>query len=87
MGVRKTKGVQCKPPEWTEEDTLAYYWCIANGVTIGINATTPGLGNRTWVLEINVNGQKIISPKEYGPYDLYNKLFELYRFYYNKYNK
>ena len=87
MGVRKPKGVQCKPPEWTEEDYLAYHWCIAHGVTIAMHATTPGFGNRTWELEITANGKKVTSPKEYGPDELYDKLFELYRFYYNKYNK
>ena len=87
MGMRKSKGVQCKSPEWTEEDYLAYHWCVAHGVTIAMHATTPGIGNRTWELEITANGKTITSPKEYGPYDLYDKVFELYRFYYNKYNK
>jgi hypothetical protein len=52
-----------------------------------MHATTPGFGNRTWELEITANGKKVTSPKEYGPDDLYDKVFELYRFYYNKYNK
>jgi hypothetical protein len=38
------------------------------------------------VIEVTANGQKITSPKEYGPADLNDKIFELYRFYYDKYN-
>ena len=87
MGMRNIKGVQCKPPEWTDEDCLAYYWCIAHGVTIATYATTHGQGNRTWEIEVTANGRKITSPKEYGPHDIYEKVFELYRFYYNKHNK
>jgi len=83
--MRRSKGVHCKPPEWTEEDTIAYNWCIANGVTIAMHATTPGIGNRSWELEITANGKKVTSPKEYGPDELYSKVFELYKFYYNKY--
>jgi hypothetical protein len=38
------------------------------------------------VIEVTANGKKITSPKEYGPDNLYDKVFELYRFYYDKYN-
>ena len=48
-------------------------------------ASSQGYGNRYWMLEININGQKINSPKEYGPDELYSKVFELYKYYYNKY--
>ena len=48
-------------------------------------AAGPGLSNRHWDIEIEVNGQKIKSPKEYGPDELYSKVFELYKYYYNKY--
>jgi hypothetical protein len=85
MGISKATNVT--PPDWNDPlNAIARIWCIENGVEISIFATSPGYGNRHWVLEVNINGQKIRSPKEYGPYELYSKVFELYKFYYNKYN-
>ena len=84
MGIKKATNVT--PPDWSDPiNAIARIWCIENGVKISVFATTPGYGNRTWGIEIDVNGQKIKSPKVYGPYDLYSKVFELYKFYYNKY--
>ena len=74
-----------KPPNWSDPNNLeAYSWCIDHGITIGMFATTQGYANRSWLIEININGQKVKSPKEYGPDELYSKVFELYKFYYNK---
>jgi len=85
MGINKATKVT--PPDWSDpNNTIARIWCIENGVEISIFATTPGFFNKTWKIQINVNGRKINSPKEYGPDELYSKVFELYKFYYNKYN-
>ena len=75
------------PPDWGNPINLkAYSWCINHDVKIGMFATSPGFGNRSWQIEVTANGKKILSPREYGPDELYLKVFELYRFYYNKYN-
>ena len=86
MGIAK-KGVECKPPNWNDPDNLkAYTWCINHGVTIGILATAPGFYCGSWEIEITANGKKVKSPKEYNKNEIWDKVFELYRFYYNKYN-
>jgi len=82
------KTPEMKPPDWSDPMTLkSYSWCINHDVKIGAFATTQGYKCRTWVIEVTVNGKSITSPKEYGPEELYPKIFELYRFYYDKYNK
>ena len=74
-----------KPPEWDNPENLkAYSWCVNHGITIGMLATTPGYANRTWEIEVTINKKKITSPREYGINELYSKVFELYKFYYNK---
>ena len=83
MGLKKFTFDEVK---WTDEDKEAYSWCINHGVTIGALATVAGFQCKSWVLEVTANGKKTTSPKEYGPDDLYDKMFELYRFYYDKYN-
>ena len=88
MGINLTnKGTVCKPPDRSDPKNLeAYSWCINHGVTIAALATVAGFQCKSWVIEVTANGQKITSPKEYGPSDLNDKIFELYRFYYDKYN-
>ena len=86
MGI-KPKYTECKPPEWTEENLKAYSWCIRHGIKIGILAAAPGFKNSAWYLEITANGKKVKSPKEYDKHELWEKVFELYRFYYDKNNE
>ena len=83
MGI-KAKYTECKPPEWTKEDLKAYSWCINHGIYISALAEGKGNYNKLWSIQVNVNGKKVMSPKSYGPDDLYSKIFELYRFYYDK---
>jgi len=86
MGVVKT--VECKSPDWSDPINLkAYSWCISHGVTIRPFACAPGYKNRHWDIEVTVNKKKVMSPKSYLPDELWGKVFELYKFYYDKYNK
>ena len=59
------KKVECKPPAWTDEDHIAYAWCINHEITIGALAVAPGWYNAGWLIEITINGKKITSPKQY----------------------
>ena len=83
MGI-KAKYTECKPPEWTNEDLRAYSWCINHGIYISALAEGKGNHNKLWTIQVEAKGKKVISPKTYGPDDLYSKIFELYRFYYDK---
>jgi hypothetical protein len=75
-----------KPLDWSNPDNLkAYSWCLDHDITIGMLAASQGYANRYWTIEITIDKKKIKSPKEYGPDELYSKVFELYKFYYNKY--
>ena len=83
MGI-KAKYTECKPPEWTKEDLRAYSWCINHGIYISALAEGKGYFNKVWSIQVEAQGKKVLSPKTYGPDDLYSKIFELYRFYYDK---
>jgi hypothetical protein len=85
--MRKAKTPTMTSPPWEDDMTLiSYAWCIRKGIYIRAFACGPGYANKSWTLEVEVNGKKITSPKEYGPTELYPKMFELYKFYYDKYN-
>ena len=76
MAWRKKK-VFVEPPEWTDEDTEAYLWCVNHGVKISPFAASNDYDNYYWWIDVEVNGAKKRSPFN-------NKIFELYRFYYDK---
>mgnify|MGYP003109408919 FL=1 len=78
---RKSKVV---PPQWTDEDKVAYRWCINNGIKISPWAATSDRDNYHWWIDVEVNGAKRRSPKTYNGRVLNEKIFELYRFYYDK---
>ena len=79
--------VKCKPPEWNDKDKLAYSWCLKHGIKITPSANSQGFYNKAWNIDVDVNGNKVQSPKAYGVNDLWPKVFELYKFYYNKYKE
>jgi|TARA_R110000803_G_scaffold37040_2_gene79739 hypothetical protein len=82
MGIGKT--IDWKQPFWNKENTAAYSWCIKHGIKIYSVPCGKGFNNKTCWIEVNVNGRKQQSPKTYGPTELWPKVMELYKFYYDK---
>ena len=67
----------------TSEEFKAYHWCINNGIYISPFAT----GNGTWFIEIKISNKVNRSPEAYGKDTVWIKLYEFYKYYYNKYEK
>ena len=65
----------------TTVETEAYRWCINNGIYISPWAT----GEGAWYVDITINGKNHRSPKTYGKVTIWIKLYEFYKYYYNKY--
>ncbi len=88
MGIRykQPKAVKMTAPEWTEEERTAFVWCITNDIKISPDPVKSGY-NEYFKIIIKINGSVIVSPKQYGPKELYPKMLEIYKFYYNKYNE
>ena len=68
----------------TKKEYEAFSWCINNGVKIYPSAYSSDSNNKLWYLNIEINKQTRKSPKTYGPVDIWKKLHELYKFYYDK---
>ena len=47
-------------------------------------AVAPGFDNAAWKIRVVANGKETISPRDYNKREILPKLFELYRFYYDK---
>ena len=82
MGIRKK--VEWKAPWWSKSNRQAYVWCINHGIKIYAVPCSPGFDNKNCWIEVQANGRKQRSPKTYGPDELWDKVLELYKFYYDK---
>ena len=65
----------------TMQETEAYRWCINNGIYISPFAN----GEGAWYVDITINGKTNRSPEVYGKITIWIKLYEFYKYYYNKY--
>lgn len=67
----------------TEDEHKAYRWCIANGIIIWPESKMAD----EWRIEIKLNKKKYYSPQAYKKIEVWEKMFEYYEYYYNKYEK
>ena len=67
----------------TSEEFKAYHWCINNGIYISPFAT----GEGTWFIEIKISNKISRSPEAYSKDTIWIKLYEFYKYYYDKYEK
>tara|TARA_R100001015_G_C4413719_1_gene16990 strand:+ start:133 stop:381 length:249 start_codon:yes stop_codon:yes gene_type:complete len=76
---RKTNVMGLYSP--TSEEKKAYRWCINNGIFISPFANAEG----AWYIDIKLNNNNYRSPEVYGPVTIWIKMYEYYKYYYNKY--
>jgi len=62
------------------EDMEAYVWCIRNKIYIAPQAVTDG----TWTIAITNNGKTNLDPKRYVKVHIWIKVYEYYKYYYEK---
>ena len=65
----------------TDEELEAYSWCIKNGIHISPLAKD----ETNWFIEITINNKTNRSPETYKKVVIWEKLFEYYLYYYEKY--
>ena len=79
--TKKKKQVSFYP--WTKEDMKRVQWCLNKNINV---ATSPSGTN--WKVEIRMNkGNWKRDPKDYEYEEAMKKMYEYYKYYYDKYNK
>ena len=81
-GNKKTKGRSPGSYPYEREDLKRVDWCLSNNISI---AVTPGEYNDDWLLELRINGKTHIDPKVYTGEEAIKKMYEYYKYYYDKY--
>ena len=77
-----------RPPHkvWKENEMKVIGWCLQNKIGIGISPDWKDEMIR-WQIEININDKIHTDPSRYDDETVLNKLYQYYKYYYDKHNK
>ena len=79
---KKVTGKNPGRHNYTREDMKRVNWCINKGIKIAV------IPNGTeWQVEINLNKKIHLDSKIYKADEAYKKMYEYYKYYYDKHNK
>ena len=80
--VKKTTGRSPGYHPHTREDLKRVGWCLDKNIKIAVvpNGTK-------WQVEININKSIHLDSKTYSASEAYKKMYEYYKYYYDKHNK
>ena len=71
---------------YTKENIKHAGWCINKGIKIPVVPNWEVIDNE-WKIEININGKIHFDPAIYEGDQALKKMYEYYKYYYDKYNK
>ena len=85
---RWKKSPSRKPPTkmWDKDEMKVVGWCLQNKIGVGISPDWKHELNK-WQIEISINGNVHTDPNRYDDEVVLNKLYEYYKYYYDKHNK
>ncbi len=80
---QKKKAINMGNPPHSESDWIPYRWCVKNNICISAKAK-----NKTeWYVDIINNGKTHTSPESYGKNEIWLKIFEYSKYYYDKHRE
>ena len=88
MAFKKWKKSPSKRPPrklWPKDEMKVIGWCLQNNIGVSISPDWKDDFNR-WQIEININGKVHTDPKRYNG-NVLEKMYEYYKYYYDKHNK
>ena len=88
MGVgykpfRKQKGRSAGAHPYTNNDMKRVGWCHTKDIFVAVTPKWDG-GLGDWNVEIRINGRTHLDPKTYNGYNAQTKMYEYYKYYYDK---
>ena len=77
---KASKGLSPGYYPYTPDDMKRVGWCIKKNIKIAIIPN-----GAEWSIEISLNGKIHLDPEKYAGYDALGKMYEYYKYYYDKY--
>ena len=75
---KKKKGTSLYYP-YTDEDIKRVGWCMNKGIFVAVSPNGTG-----WAIEITINKKVNLDPKIYEHEEAMKKMYEYYKYYYDK---
>ena len=69
---------------WQPEEMKVIGWCMNKGISVSISPDWKDDMSR-WQIDIHINNKTHTDPNRYTDENVYNKLMDYYKYYYNKY--
>ena len=88
MAFKRWKKTPSKRPPtkvWSTEEMKVIGWCLQNNIGVSISPDWKDDLQR-WQIEININGKVHTDPNRYNG-NVLDKMYEYYKYYYDKHNK
>ena len=83
---KKSSGRSPGSHSYTRENMKHVGWCTQRGIKIAVVPNWEGLSD-DWRIELNINKKIHLDPAIYKPGEAYKKMYEYYKYYYDKHNK
>ena len=71
---------------YSKQDMKHAGWCLRNNISVCVSPHWEGTAEE-WRVEIKINKNLHLDPKVYKADEAHVKMYEYYKYYYDKYNK
>ena len=78
---KAAKGKNPGSHSYTRDDMKRVNWCMNKGIKIAVIPN--GI---EWQVELNINDKVHLNPEVYKANEAYEKMYEYYKYYYDKHN-
>jgi len=82
-GLKKKGQIDMGKAPMDEKSWEAWRWCVRNNIAISPKAKS----NSEWFIDITNKGKTHTSPEAYKKTEIWTKLFEYCKYYYDKYRE
>ena len=85
-GNKKSNGRRSGSHLYTDEDMKRVGWCLKNNIAVMVSPNWDGPPTQ-WLVEIRINSNTHVDPNIYTAEEAHKKMYEYYKYYYDKYKK
>ena len=91
MGIndkKRKKKVLGRAPEaipYTDDNMKHVAWCMNNSIVVGFSPVWDSEDD--WTIDIKINNKSSTDPNTYNGEEVMAKVYEYYKYYYDKYEK
>jgi len=83
---KKRVGRKATARTWMPEEIKAVGWCLSNNISISCMPNWKEKGIN-WFIDIKINKNVHRDPNMYEDEEVFNKIYEYYKYYYDKHKK